>query len=228
MSAMDVPAVRRRVREAAIPSKFSGIGVRAAAALLKHASFDSADGVAAMRRPVEALAASLEQLEPLELFSEWSPPRDPAPVSVPLAPTATASAQKNSEFDASKALQADQQTLWQSGSTKSAWWSVALDGTSAAPISVVRITFRPSQLPETVVLEVTKSGGSSSSWAPAATVTGKAVRELTVVELPEPSSVRMASVRLAVGPCHRPNLRHPHPSRFAYNSLGAKLHWGHL
>lgn len=202
----DAPAVRRRVRDAGSSSKFTGLGIRAAAVLLKHASFDTASGVGAMRRPLDALADTFAELGPLELFSEWSPPRDPALVRVALAATATASVQKSTEFEASMALQDEAQTSWQSGSTKSAWWSVGLVDSSSL-LASVRVTFRPTQLPESVTLEIAKGSSTSPTWSPVATVSGKAVRELTVLEPPElvsASQVRLSSTSTTTGtakPC---------------------------
>lgn len=188
-SSGDVPATRRRMRDSAAPSQFGALGIKTVGILLKHASFDSADGLAAMRRPLETLATTLGQLDSLELFSEWSPPRDPPLVPVALAATANASAQRSTDFDASKALQDDLLAQWLSGPTKSAWWSVALAPAEGVAVSEVRVTFRASQLPDTVVLEVAKTGGSSPTWVPVASLTGKAIRELAVLEVPDGSPV---------------------------------------
>ena len=191
MSTSDLPAVRRRVRDTAVPSKFSGLGVKTVAVLLKHASFDSAEGVAAMRRPLESLADTLAQLDPLELFSDWSPPRDPPLVPVPLVATANASATKSVEYDASKALNPDLQSFWQSGATKSAWWSVSLEA-SPVQISAVRVKFRPTQLPDSVTLEVSTKNSGSPSWVASVAASGKSVRELTILTMP--ASVSAAQV----------------------------------
>ena len=187
MSDSDTVCVRRRVREVAVPSKFAGLGVKAVAILLKHASFDNVEGVAAMRRPLEALADKLGQLKPLDLYSEWSPPRDPALVGVALLVPAS-SQQKSTEFGASKALQADSQSYWSSGSTKSAWWSVPLE-IAGTLVASVRLTFKTSLMPDSVVLEISTKSGSSPAWTPVASVSGKAIHELTVLDLPEITSV---------------------------------------
>jgi hypothetical protein len=177
-------AVRRRTRDASA-SKLGSLGVKVAGVLLKHGSFETAQGVAAMRRPLEALADALRYLAPLEIYPDWSPPRDPAHVRVPLPAVATASAQKNSDNDASKALINDQTSFWNSGSCKTAWWSVALD--PPAPVASVQIQFRPQQMPDTVIVEVTSTGPgrSAPAWQVAATMSGKALGEFTLIEFRE-------------------------------------------
>lgn len=168
--------------------------------LLKHGSFETAQGVAAMRRPLEALADALRYLAPLEIYPDWSPPRDPAHVRVPLPAVATASAQKNSDNDASKALSNDQTSFWNSGSCKTAWWSVALD--PPAPVASVQIQFRPQQMPDTVIVEVTSTGPgrSAPAWQVAATMSGKALGEFTLIEFRE--AFTAAQVRLTMSGRH--------------------------
>ena len=93
-----------------------------------------------------------------------------------------------------KALLDDLLAQWLSGPTKSAWWSVALEETGSA-VAAVRIVFRPTQMPDTVTLEISSKSGSSPSWTSTVCMSGKAIREQTILELPDPATVAQARLK---------------------------------
>eukprot|EP00940_MAST-03C_sp_MAST-3C-sp2_P000395 g395.t1 len=205
-----VYATRRKILSdsTAKAGRINQVGMRFFASLIQNLDMDGPSQI--ISASLSTIVEQLKKIKPLQLFSEWSPPRVPLQEALVLgllgSEMVRASSEDSSPSHAPWHALKSNQRFWSSAANPvgdSAWWSVKLG--KPARISSVAIDWNGSAKPSVLFIEMSDDEGKT--WKSMCSVSEKRLTgDPILIPFDTPDEVETANVRLRMkgfGPKNR-------------------------